>query len=307
MHLPLTAGGPEVDAHALRIAKMMQQPNSRREDLALVWEAMGRNVESAIRSCYGSADPEVAFFAARTGMRIGDDTATDIIIKFAQGGNARLQLLAIMELGRHRRISKAAGVLRDLVDDENERVRQVAYESLLRRDDKSITTITVKDRFKVDLVSSKRPNCIYAEQSHEQRLAMFGKDITVAKPVFYCSPDETVTINAQESDDKLMVRRKVQRTGQVSPPFSVGFDVADLVAVMGKPAVADDKGNIIGLGLTYSQVVSTIQRMCKDGSINAKFVLQPIGEVETMDAGAAGTSRADMEDTPSATTRATKD
>jgi hypothetical protein len=307
MHLPLTAGGSENDAHALRIAKMMELPDSRHEDLALVWEAMGRNVQSAYRSCYNSANPEAAYFAARTGMRLGDDLATDIVIKFARGGNDRLQLFAIAELGMHRRIARASEVLRDLIDSDNQRVRQVAYEALLRRDDKSITTITVHDRFKVDLLASTKPGCIYAAQSHEQRLAIFGSDIVVAKPVFYCSPDETVTVNAQEADEKLMVSRKLLRTGQSSPPFSVGFDVIDLITVMGRPAVADDDGKIAGLGFTYSQVVSTLQRMCKDGSINAKFVLQPIGEVETMAGSAAGTSRTDMAEKTPATTQSTKD
>ena len=295
MHLPLASGGPATDVHATQIAKMMEVPGSKHEDLALILEAMGNNVIGTIRSCYTSSNESAAFFAARTGLRLGDDLASEVVIKFAQGKDVRLKVAAIKELGKHRRVIKAAPVLRELADDENEHVRQAAYEAMLRRGDKTITTINVNDDFKLDIVPSKRSYCIYATQAEESRLALFGKSMPIAKPVYFCSPDEMVTINALAEDAKLMVRRRIPGGERVSDPFYVDFRVAELVSVMGRPAVQDDEGKIAGLNLSYSQVVAAIYRMCKDNSIKARFVLQPIIDNEIMSASPAGTSRLDME------------
>jgi hypothetical protein len=94
-------------------------------------------------------------------------------------------------------------------------------------------------------------------------------------------PDELITVNASQrnGDDKLLVYRKVPRTGRVSDPFYVSFSVPRFIRTLADPPERDARtGKIKGLGLTYGQVVSVLHRMCEAGHINARFILQEYPE-----------------------------
>ena len=91
-----------------------------------------------------------------------------------------------------------------------------------------------------------------------------------------------------------MVYRKIQRTGKYSPNFFSEHAVAPLVQVLGCPPVQDEKGKFPGMGFTYGQIVTVLQRMCKEGSIQAKFVLQQTTDVQRILEGATGTGRPDV-------------
>jgi len=68
----------------------------------------------------------------------------------------------------------------------------------------------------------------------------------------------------------------------VSEPFRIGFTVRELVQTMGHSTEMDSDGNIQGLGLTYGQVVAVVYRMCQQGVIPSKFVLQTPPEMQTI-------------------------
>lgn len=294
LHLPLDPTHGAADAKARQVAEALQLPGARHEDLALIWEAMGRQVVPLIQPLYTSKNAAVAFYAARTGLRLGDVAlAGPVMIRFAASANSRHQLAAIEELGKPRKVIQALQTLRTLIDDPNELVRIAAYESLVRLGDMTtVQRMDIEGEFQVDIVRSSRGYVIYATQTGQPKVVLFGQNMVARKPMFYNAPDDLVTINARENSEKLMVFRKIQRTGQYSDTLQSDFAVRKLIETLGR-LDQDDAGRMRGLGLSYGQIVGTLQRMCKEGDIPAKFVLQTAPEMEKLYTGFATTGRPD--------------
>jgi len=295
MHLPIRYASGEWEARARQIAARMEMPEANHDELALVWEAMGRQVVPIVRNLYASKNSAAAYHAARTGARLGDRQAGDVLIRFATSANSPYQIPAIEELARHGRIRTASPTLRQLLDDPNGRVRIAAYEALLRRGDRSaVTRIDVSGQFTLDLVATRRSYTIYATQTKEPKIALFGRDMEVNRPIYFESPDGLVTINAFGDGKKLKVFRTIPRGNRISDPFDVDCAVGALVRVLGTRPDLDKEGKPKGLGLTYSQIVGVLYRLCRDEDIPAKFVLQQMPGLERIYRRAATVGRPDM-------------
>jgi len=295
MHLPLMIEGPEWERHERELADGLGRRGENHDEIALVLEAAGRPVLPVIKPLYLSENDETAFYAARTGLRLEDYSAGEVIAALARKTGSPLQLSAIEELGEHPKLLKATPVLRELLNAENEMVRVAAYKSLLRRGDGSrIERLSISDEFELDLVKSSGPYVIYATQTRRKRIALFGEDMTLSRPVFFKADDDLVTVDAGEDDEKVQVFRRVPWTGRMSESFDIDFYVRDLIRLLGTRPVPDVEGRVHGLGLTYGQVVRVLQRMCSEGDIPGKFVLQPPPEVHRILRDAARTGRPDM-------------
>jgi flagellar basal body P-ring protein FlgI len=292
MHLPVTRDPAAMEEQSRELAKAIEMPSANHEEIALVWEAIGRLALPVVQGLYASKDPTVAYYAARTGLRLGDSSAGELVGRYAANANSPLRLAAIAELGRHADVSAGLSSLRALLDDPNEAVALAAYESLARRRDWTTIQRTDLDGMIVDRVKSKRAGLIYATQMIEQRVAIFG-DLPVQTPVFFASPDDLVTIDAKQVGGKLTVYRKIPHTGAASEPFQVEPTVADLVAKMGQRPDYDADNKIKGMGLTYGQIVTVLHLMCKEHDIQGRLVLQSLPEATKMYQGSSATGRPD--------------
>lgn len=291
MHLPVhyAEGGPE--GFARQIAEEMQAPGARHEELALVWEAMGRGVLSVVQSQYTSSNPAAAFYAARTGLRLGDNLAAEVVMRHATSPNSPHRLTAIEELGSYRMLTAAATVLRGMLDDTNEAVRIAAYEALLKRGDRSaVTRIDIAGQFSLDVVPTAHRYAIYATQTGEPKIVLFGRDMAVRRPLFFESGGELVTVNANSDSEKLTVFRRIPRTGGVSDALKSDATVRALIELLGTPPKVGKDGQVTGLGLSYSQVVGILYRLGEEDGIPAKLVLQQMPDVQRIyqDAGTVG-------------------
>ncbi|MBI5725123.1 MAG: flagellar basal body P-ring protein FlgI [Planctomycetes bacterium] len=294
-HLSLASGPGALENHARRIAKAMELPDANYEELALVWEAMGPQVLAIIRPLYKSSNPMTAFFAAATGMKLEDyEMAGQVVMKFAESAGSPAQFMAIEELGRHQGAIGAKSALRKLLDDDNEMVRVAAYEALASRGDQTITQLDVggsiigekrmKGTFKLDLVNSSKGYVIYASQTGQPRFAIFGRDMPVARNVFFSLADGSVRVNGtgEGRNETLKLWRIVPRTGKPSDQLECEYLVRSLILKLGMPAQFGDDSTIMGLNLTYGETVSVMAGLCKQGDIKAKFVLQQSPELQKM-------------------------
>lgn len=294
MHLPVGGRPGGWEAEARRVAVAMEMPAADYEQLALVWESMGRQVVPTLRTFYASRNPYVAYYAARTGLRLADTAAVEVIARFARSEKSPLQIPAIEELGRHDRYVPAVSALHDLLDDESELVRLKAYESLVALGDTSrVERVTLSDETQLHLVRTSANYAIYARQSMTPRIVLFGRGMPVLRPMFYSAPDELVVASLRASDEKMLVFRKVPRTGRFSDEFRVEPRVAALVETLGSTPQRELDGQIKGLGLTYSQLVGVLHGMCREGDIPARFVLQDMPGVRKIYEGAATVGRPD--------------
>ncbi|MCY2930454.1 MAG: flagellar basal body P-ring protein FlgI [Planctomycetota bacterium] len=273
MRLPIYFGNQQYFEHAQEVARAMEAPGAPYEDLAMVWEAMGQQAIPAVRKVYVSRLPKAAFCAAQVGMRLDDGPASQIILDAAMNPSSPFRLQAIEELGRHP--SALAGTqLGDLLDDPNALVRMAAYRAILRRGGHpAVNTIDVGGRFFVDVVASRGPRAICVTQSLQPRITVFGGfDLPISTPVFLTTPGGLVTIDGKKGGEGIRVFRKTPRTGALSDPFSVPAKVVPLILILGRAAKLDPQKNVMGLGLTYGQVVSTLYHLCQAGDIKAEFV-----------------------------------
>jgi hypothetical protein len=211
MHVPLSPA-TTWETRARELLRMMQAPDTGLEEISLILEAMGRNTVPLLRPLFTSRNSAAAFYAARTAGRLGDAGAEQVLIRFAGEAGSPFRIAAIEELGRNDRLGGAVAALQPLVDDENSLVRIAAYEALVRRHDNTvITSVNVDGQLTLDLVKSRRSYVIYGTQTMEPRLALFGADMPVARPIFFNPPDELITIRSVEADPNRSVARRVRQ------------------------------------------------------------------------------------------------
>lgn len=327
MHLPLQSDPSRWEARAVEIGQAIETPGANADGLALVWEAMGAQIVNNCRQHYASRNPSAAFYSARTGIRLSDESAGDVLTQIARTTGSQFQIPAISELGKHPRFYRSRSVLRSLIDDENDLTRIAAYEALVELGDTAMIQRMTIGEFEVDLVKSSRSYVIYAAQSGHKRLALFGRDMQVANRVFFDMPDPfnaslgMVTIADKQVDVdangnqvdlakltpteratvrttkqlRLMAFRSIPRTGGISQPFYIDFKVDTLIRTLGSRAEHDLDWRIKGLDLTYGQVVAVLYRMCEvEKCIPAKFVLQHLPGRETIYRGTTTVGRPDM-------------
>lgn len=291
----------EQERHARQLVNAVQLPNPRAEDISLVWEAMGNQVLPAIREIYASDNETAAFYSCRAGLRLGDHLALEPLTRLAAKEGSLFQIDAIRELGRATGFVQPLPTLREALNSGNDMVRIAAYEALVDHGDLvSFNRTTIPGQFAVDIVPGEQGHLIYATQTGEPRIVLFGRNMPVSRPTFYCPKDQMVTINANPGESVLNVYRKIPRTGKMSENFQVKPETVDLIATLGNPPKFDEHGKVMGLGLSYSQVLGVVQNMSKEGQIPAKFVLQQSQALQRIYPLTAGIGRPDRpEDAPS--------
>jgi len=311
-------GGPsEEERHARELTEAVLLPTARCEDISLVWEAMGRQVLPVIQPLYASRHPAAAFYASRAGLRMGDPLAVEPMIHLAEQTNSIYQVPAIREMGRARRFVQCLAALKRLLSSTSDLVRVAAYEALLTHGSATAVRRTaISGQFVLDVVDSQRDYTIYATRSGRPKVVVFGKDLVLRRPVFYCRSDDLVTINANDADDRVMVERKIPRVDRMSKPLSVSPTtreavrklgqhemgravytsprVEDLVKLLGSMPTQKPDGRIEGLALTYSQVVGVLYDLCRKDHIGAKFVLQRSGPMRKIYMLTPAVGRPDM-------------
>jgi len=324
MHLSLQTDGGQWEKRARQVAHAMTLPKANHEALSLVMEAMGRRVIPVISTHYTNADPHISYYSARAGMRLGDLTAApEVILRAAGSPGSPLRNEALKELGRHTNYIRSLGVLTKALDEPDSIIGIIAYESLLKMGRSSaVMTIPVGD-FHLDIVRSKGPGVIYATQSEAPRIVLFGGDMTIVRPVFLEALQGLITVNGSAKDKYVTVFRKVGQSGRISPAFKIAPTGRALISALGceakngqgqlmLPDVGDDgkpkrdssgqivykRADIKGLGLNYGQVVTTLHRLCGQGSLSkddnsapAKFVLQKPKGLQDFLRGASDTGR----------------
>jgi hypothetical protein len=279
LYLPSVTGF--ADQRARELTEEILRETAPHADIALAWEGIGRTILPLVRKLYTSDQPHASFYAALAGLRMGDDVAAEVIGKFAGDASSRYRLTAIEELGRAERCVRAALILRQLLDDEDPRIRVSVYEALLTRMDPVIeTTMVGGSDFALDRVPSSRDNVIYVRRTGAPRIALLGSAVECRPPVFYESAHGLLTIDAKKDADRLTLVRRSPFVNRVSPPLSASLNVAELIAMLGDDPELRSGGEVHGLAMDYSSIAQAMYELCRTRSINAKFMIQSTSVTE---------------------------
>ena len=362
LHLPLTRGSGVWEARARELIQHMETPGGNCLNSSLVLEAMGRIILPVLKPAYGSKSEEASYFCAVTGMRLGDVTALPVIILHALKSDSPFRMMAMRELSRYSRDPDARITLENLLDDEKDDIRILAYECLVRMGwSPRIQAIPITDthgrvQFYVDVVQTKGKYIIYATRTGQPRMALFGQGIPVEKNIFFRMPDGLLVIDGKSEPDPtlptlsanhpggrirsvtgppmpakktgdetsddldgnaesdvvakpvagaqppamtlkgpvLVMDRMIYYLDRRSAMYQVPANVRSLVQALATPMEKDEYNQMRGLGLTYGQVVGVLSRMCRQGDIQAKFVLQDPPDIQNIVDNASAAERPDM-------------
>lgn len=274
LHLYLSQDPDFPDRRARGLVQEILRSDALYDDIALAWEALGRSVLPHIRDLYASSRADVSYHSARTGLRLNDEMAVEPMRRFAHNPDTKFQPFAIRELGRATGLHRAGAAIRPLLAHEDPRIRSWAYEALLERGDRAIESIPAAGGdFFVDVVRSPGPPLIRATVTEEPRLAVFGDSIQCRAPLFFASPDRSLTISADgDARGLTVVRQWNEREGLLS--FACSPEVVPLIIRLSDWPKPADPLDPPGAGLGYAQVVETLYTLCEQNAINAPFVLE---------------------------------
>lgn len=276
LHLPLSQAPIEREARAKVLVGELARPDAPLEDVALSLEGLGKAVLPLLQEKYTDPRRQVNYYAARTGLRLGHEIAIDVITRHAKDKRSPFRLRAIRELGNSAIRRRASYALRELVSDEDPRVRILAYEALRDVDRNALAQVLVGEspgNFILDVVPTDGPALIYARRTNTRRIALIGGDhVTCRPPLFYSQPGKPITLTAQAGDKMITVLMRVQNgsaPASLIGPFKTPMSVMILTQFMGNASTKGSEGRLEGLGLDYAVVLDVLYRLCESGAINA--------------------------------------
>jgi flagellar basal body P-ring protein FlgI len=271
-----------IESRANELTRQVSDPVANTEAISYAWEAMGRSMLSLIQPLYADSNRQTAFYAARAGSMMGDTVAMEQIGKEAMDPKSQYRKKSIITLGGCKSVV-ARRFLRKLTDDPDISIRILAYEGLAKQEDGTIDRRFVgADNLILDVLHGKKMPMVYVTRSGEPKIVLFG-DIRIDPPVFYCHPDDSITLSADAGSQTICLIRK-SASGQSSGRMTAGLDLPPLIGFLGNDAVMVD-GKVTGLDLPYSHIVAILNQLCKDGALAARFKLQDLADLpDTEDA-----------------------
>ena len=257
----------------LLVEKLQTEPEKTKYETGL--EAIGKPAVSRLLPLLGSEDPQTRFIAARCLFNIGDDIALKILREFAQDSTSPFRIAAIGAVGDAGQRRDVIALMNRTVRDEDFDVRYAAYKYLQKYDDISIVRTAVAKDFYIDQVIQTSPKTVYVSRKDEPRVVLFGAPIDCEKDIFIESDDGQIIINALADENRISVMRKHPLTGGLMGPLKTSFRLADVIKTLGDEPAPEDEKQRVGLGVSYSEIVELLKKMCEKGAVKAVFVPGP--------------------------------
>ncbi|RKY08191.1 MAG: hypothetical protein DRP66_05130 [Planctomycetota bacterium] len=242
-------------------------------------EAIGRPTLDKLWELLASEDEMVRFHAARCMLSIGDDRALVVLGQFTREVGSPLRVPAIRAIGLSAERNSAIPTLAGLLDDGNFEVAFAAYQELYRLQDVSVSRTVVANKFFIDHVTRRGPKTIHVSREGMPRIVLFGVPIRCSDNIFVESEGKDIVINARPGEKYVSVMRRLANRPKLVGPLLAGRDVSDIIqALCGDPDVERRPMTRRGLGVSYSDIISLLSKMCDTGAVKADFVA---GEMTT--------------------------
>jgi flagellar basal body P-ring protein FlgI len=274
-HLSLEPSAAAREARGKELIAELVRPDAPLEDVALSLEGLGPPALGMVKTYYTHKRREVNFYAARTGLRLGDALAVEVIAHHARDARSPFRAAAIRELGECGNPVRAGLLLRELINEGDPRVQIMAYEALRRVDPEAVVTRTVgrdPENFLLDLVPCDGPMLIYARRTQTRRIALIGGDrLVLHPPLLYAEEGKPVLLSAAQNDQFVSLLKKDSRGRVLGEPLRLGTALPGFVYFLGHDPVQDAEGRLQGLGFDYAVVLDVLDRLCRSGAINAEF------------------------------------
>ncbi|MCH2147896.1 MAG: flagellar basal body P-ring protein FlgI [Phycisphaerales bacterium] len=232
------------------------------------WCAIGERSLPLIRELYTDPENTPRLVALRAGAFLGDPIVAEHLRAMAVDGSLgeRLESADLMKtLPADPRTDRT---LRTMLNDEDVEVRLRAYEALAARNDPSLSRKPISGKFLLDLVRSDHP-MIYVTQSKVPRIAVFGPDLAIDRPITMGAWDNRLMIqNAPENDEKIEIFYRPARGGSTRI-VETEANAHDFIEFLAHRTTPDDTRS--GLNLSYSDTVGAIHEIWTQGYLKSDF------------------------------------
>jgi len=246
-------------------------------------EAIGRPALDELAPLLKSDDAAVRFHAARCMANIGDTRPLGVLREFIFDPQSPYRAEAIQTVGRTMRLSDAEPILLRALGLDDMNLRIIAYETAAAAKSVHISRTLIAGSFYVDRVLCGGDKVVYAMRKDRPGIVIFGSPVRCSDNLFIKSDDEQVTLNARPGDKFLSVSRKHPARPRVIGPLASGFELTQIVRTLGEPPeVKQGSTALPGLALSYNQIIELIEKMCKNGVLNASFVQGELTKAGTL-------------------------
>lgn len=257
-----------------------EEPEADYNAIGLALEAVGKIALPELKPLYSADSQTAGYFAARTGLRLEDRDALEIVGRHAKNAESPFRIEAINELGWARRLYGAGELLRKLLDDSDQTTRIQAYKALRRRPHPAITSkVLDQDNLILDIVDSKGPYLIYVQRTTAPRIAIFGRNMRCRLPAMFPGGRDDgrriiTQLSANRGQKHLTYIYQNKRNGRISPKLRAPLKVAELIEFLGNSPETDEDGRRSGYAVPYSEIVDILSTFCETATISAQFVLE---------------------------------
>ncbi|MGF1634160.1 MAG: flagellar basal body P-ring protein FlgI [Phycisphaerae bacterium] len=253
-----------VTVRAEQLAEAARQPGAPLQNISYALEALGERAMPFLQSLMAEPDDSVAFAAARAAAFLNDRGAIDVLYRITIDAQNPHQVAAVETLADLPRSAFVDQRLRELLDVEQSMVRVAAYRALVGRQDPTILTRIVRERFMLDIVPSDGPPMVYASREGTPRIALFGNEASLQMPAFYSAIDARFTMTSRQDQPYLTL---FYRDPLRSKPVSVLSRPAlpEIIARLGGEAAAGEQA----IDFDYARVVAVLQELAARRLIHA--------------------------------------
>jgi hypothetical protein len=264
-HVPMDISATEVTALAIRRA-LIANPGSAQ---SAMWRfrALGKRALPVIQDLYTYSEEDPRMAALEAGAALDDALAATPLVEMAKSGsiNNRVRALGLLaKFGFNPDIDLS---LRPLLDDADPDVRLATYETLAKRNDRSVRMMDIDGKFDVALVPSKQP-MIYVAQSGRPTIAIFGDETRLETPLIFTAWENRLMLKAEPGDQEVQVFYRpnpdTRAEIQVVDPH-----LSELVAFLGHTMTIEKP--LPGIGLSYGETIGAVHALWRNGHIKADF------------------------------------
>ena len=314
-HLPLDQSFPQ--AYARRYTQTLIEAPYLGNEMSWALQALGESALPFIRDLYNHADLVPRLAALRAGARLGDPRAAPHLIDIARTGPDDLRPDAIGLLARVDGGPTVDKALREMIERDELTVRIAAYESLAERAEREqarrlraaaeyagptdpsrlnprrieaisqlmlppgtlqgVARVPVAGKFVLDRVPFGDP-LIYVTQQGTPRIALFGEDMTLQRPLFVSAWSERFMLAADSAADPVRVYYREPSPPDLPSTSAAAARVSLDTAPLSVPELIDflahepsPEDPTPGLAMTYTEVVGVLYEIQRARAIDGAF------------------------------------
>ena len=250
-----------------------------KEGSEVALEAMGPASLEKLSALLSSSSAEVRFRAARVMRALGGDRALATLREIAldEGSPYRLDALEAVAVCGDR--TDAVSLATRLLRDREARVVLAAYEHLRSLGGAAVRQIDVGRSFCLEHVAQTNQHAIFVARRGAPRVAVFGAPVRCRDSIFVESPDGDIVVDSRIGRDYVAVMRKHPSRPGVLGPLRTGFEISDIIIALGAERDRTEAGQVSGLGASYTEVTTLLERLVAKDAVAAEFWPGPLPEI----------------------------